>query len=180
MKPKNIELMPYGFSISFKLQTYDYNKKIIKGNLLEIKKIIVAVSGPVTNLLIIILSLILDNNSYSKNLIVYSNLAILLFNILPIYPLDGGRILKGIIHILFGTELSNIIINKISNAVMIIITALGSIAIYYYENIAIFIIIIFLWSLRIKENKRFKMIINAYKIIKGGDDYECLNQQLNL
>ena len=179
MKPKRIEIMPYGFSISFKLQTKDYNKKIKRANLLEIKKIIVAASGPITNVLIIIASL-MYNNSVFKSLVVYSNLVIILFNILPIYPLDGGRILKGLLHILYGGEKSNIIINRISNIVMIIITAFGSIAVYYYENIAIFIIILFLWSLRIKENKRFKMIINAYRIIKGGDDYECLDQQLDL
>ena len=54
MKPEKIELMPYGISISFKLKPKDYNKKILKANLLEIKKILVAIAGPFTNLLIII------------------------------------------------------------------------------------------------------------------------------
>ena len=40
MKPEKIELMPYGISISFKLKPKDYNKKILKANLLEIKKIL--------------------------------------------------------------------------------------------------------------------------------------------
>ena len=55
MQPEKIELTPYGVSISFKLKIKDYNKKIYKGNLLEIKKILVAISGPLTNLLIIFL-----------------------------------------------------------------------------------------------------------------------------
>ena len=46
MKPEKIELMPYGISISFKLKPKDYNKKILKANLLEIKKILVAIAGP--------------------------------------------------------------------------------------------------------------------------------------
>lgn len=42
MKPEKLEIMPYGVSISFKLQPKDYNRKIKKGNQLELKKIIVA------------------------------------------------------------------------------------------------------------------------------------------
>ena len=179
MKPKKIEIMPYGFSISFKLVTKDYNKKIKKANLLELKKIVVALSGPITNFLIIIVSIMCNNDFKIKSLIIYSNLAIALFNLLPIYPLDGGRVLKGVLHIIFGGRISRIHTNRISNVVMIIITSIGSIAIYYFENIAIFIIIIILWSLRIKENKKFKMILNAYNLIKGGEDYECLTQQQN-
>ena len=53
MKPEKIELMPFGFSISFKISVEEYNKKIKKGNMLEIKKIIVAIAGPITNFIII-------------------------------------------------------------------------------------------------------------------------------
>lgn len=42
MKPEKLEIMPYGVSIAFKLQPKDYNRKIKKGNQLELKKIIVA------------------------------------------------------------------------------------------------------------------------------------------
>ena len=42
MKPEKIELMPFGFSIAFKINSEEYNKKIKKGNKLEIKKIVVA------------------------------------------------------------------------------------------------------------------------------------------
>ena len=58
MKPEKIEIMPYGVSISFKLNTKDYNQKIMYGNQLELKKIIVALAGPITNLFIIILAYI--------------------------------------------------------------------------------------------------------------------------
>ena len=55
MKPEKLELKPYGVSISFKVIPSDYNKKIASGNKLEIKKIIVAIAGPLTNLLMIII-----------------------------------------------------------------------------------------------------------------------------
>ena len=56
MKPEKIELMPFGVSISFKINVNEYNKKIKKGNLLEIKKIIVALAGPITNFILILIT----------------------------------------------------------------------------------------------------------------------------
>ncbi len=44
MKPQKMEIVPYGVSISFKSIPEDYNRKIKKGNQLELKKILVALS----------------------------------------------------------------------------------------------------------------------------------------
>ena len=38
LKPEKIEIMPFGLSVAFKLNTRDYNKKIKNANLLELKK----------------------------------------------------------------------------------------------------------------------------------------------
>lgn len=164
MKPSKIEIMPFGLSVSFKLQTKDYNKKIFKANLLEFKKIIVAISGPITNILIILGTLFLNISFIPKNIAIYANIIIMIFNLLPIYPLDGGRILKSIVHIIYGGKTAKIITNKIANITMIIITFASSIGIFYFKNIAIFLVIMFLWWLVICENKKYKMIINAYNL----------------
>ena len=57
MKPEKLELMPFGVAISFKIKPEEYNKKIKKGNQLEIKKILVAIAGPITNFIIIVITL---------------------------------------------------------------------------------------------------------------------------
>ena len=44
MQPEKLELMPFGVAISFKIKPEEYNKKIKKGNQLEIKKILVALA----------------------------------------------------------------------------------------------------------------------------------------
>ena len=69
MKPEKIELMPYGLSISFKLKPDDYNKSILNGNLLVIKKILVAIAGPITNLIIICIVMNLKNVIFSNSMI---------------------------------------------------------------------------------------------------------------
>ena len=45
--------------------------------------------------------------------IFYANILICVFNLLPIYPLDGGRILNSVFNIKIGVKESMIITNKI-------------------------------------------------------------------
>ena len=166
MKPSKIELKSYGVSISFKIKPDDYNIKILKGNLLEIKKIIVATAGPITNLLIIFIVLQLNMNMFLGLKIIYSNLLVFLFNLIPFYPLDGGRILKGILHIILGKRKSENYTNRISFICLIIFTAIGSIAIFYIQNIAFFIIIICLWIMYVKEDIIHKRKNKIYNLIE--------------
>lgn len=55
LKPENLEILPYGLSISFKLNPDDINKRLRSGSLLEIKKMIVALSGPMLSLILAII-----------------------------------------------------------------------------------------------------------------------------
>lgn len=167
MKLAKFEIMPFGFRVSFVTKTKDYNKKVLKANLLELKKIIVAASGPFINLLAI-LTILLQPNHLNKETLIYSNLIIIVFNLMPIYPLDGGRILQGFLHIFLGGKISKKLTNVSSNVLMIIITVIGSIAIFYFENISIFLIIMFLWFIVFHENKKYKVLIKAYNAIEGG------------
>lgn len=166
MRPEKLEIIPFGVSISFKINPKDYNKKIKKGNKLELKKIIVAIAGPLTNLIIILITYNLKIDIIKAMMIIYTNLLIMLFNLLPIFPLDGGRILKGILNIACGKRIADKYINNISIITTIIITAIGSILILYLKNIAIFLIIIYLWCLIIKENNIYIKRVNLYDRIE--------------
>ena len=165
MKQEKIELMPFGVSISFKIKVEEYNKKIKKGNMLEIKKILVALAGPLTNFIIIIIAS--NINLFKALIIIYTNFLIMIFNLLPIYPLDGGRILKGILHINFGIQKSEFYTNIISKITVTIISILSSVLILYIHNIAIALIDMYLWYLVIKEDiiykKREKILENINK-----------------
>jgi len=163
MKPEKIEIMPFGVSISFKIQVEEYNRKIKKGNILELKKIIVAIAGPITNFIIILLLDKLNIKIEKGIIIIYTNLLIAIFNLLPIYPLDGGRILKGILHINFGKIKSERYINLISKITLIVITAITSILILYLKNISIFIINMYLLYLVIIGDIKLKKREDIYK-----------------
>ena len=115
MQPEKLELMPFGVAISFKIKPEEYNKKIKKGNQLEIKKILVALAGPITNFIVIVIILNLNIELFKALTIIYTNFLIVIFNLLPIYPLDGGRILKGILHINIGKQKAIWFIYNLSN-----------------------------------------------------------------
>ena len=173
MRPTKIEVKPFGVSIDFDITRKDYNIKIRKGNLLEVKKIFVALAGPITNILIItilILFNIFNINYYDKMIMIFSNVTLIIFNIFPIYPLDGGRILKSLIYIFKGKQTAEKYIYRISYITLIIITIVSSIAILYLKNIAIFLIVIFLWGLQMKEH----MIYKNRKIL-----YETIQQEMD-
>lgn len=172
LKPQCIEIAPYGFNISFRTNYDDYNIKIKNASLISLKKIIIATAGPITNLIIAVCTYIycfvtsqVIIFNINADMIIYANILIFIFNLIPIYPLDGGRILKEIIKINRGIGTSYIYINKISNISIIIITILSSFLILKYKNIAIIIVLVYLWLITIRENKRVSNILNYFSNI---------------
>ena len=133
---------------------------------------IVALSGPMLSLVLAIIFSYINCNLINKQDAVYSNILILLFNLLPIYPLDGGRILKYILHIKYGNKKSKQYINEISNISMFLLTFLCSIAILYFRNIAYFLICVVLWAITITENRKFKNDMKMYEIVQNQEKME--------
>ena len=140
MKVEKIEILPCGFSSTFSV------KLILDSKNYEFKKILVALGGPIVSLMLVILSQYVKFYGITQQEAMYSNLLILLFNLLPLYPLDGGRILKGILNMKLGNIKAEYIVDKISSITIILVTIISSIAVYYFKNVAIFLVCIFLWN----------------------------------
>lgn len=134
--------------------------KFKESNKDNIKKIIILFMGPISNLIIASVFAILE-----MPVIVYINIIIAIFNLLPISPLDGGQILNRILRIIYGNKEAYRITNSLNTIIMSVITAISSILILYLKNISIVIILIFMWYLVFKENQKYNEIQKYFKCV---------------
>ena len=120
---------------------------------------------PLINIVLAIFFIFWRHVSF-QNLMIYSNGIIAIFNLIPIYPLEGGRIIKSILEIKNPKKENMKLVNKVANVTVITLTFLASIGIIYFKNMAIFIFIAFLWFIVIMENKKYKIKARVNRIIE--------------
>ena len=164
MQIEKIEILPCGFSASF----FSYNLSGVP-KVFSMQELLVALAGPIVSLILALSFQYIDDTNFTiltKQEIVYSNILILIFNLLPLYPLDGGRIVKSLIYLFLGKKKAEKYTNNISFIFLIIVTFMGSVATFYFENMAIFLIIICLWLIYIKEDITYKKKIKIYDLIE--------------
>jgi len=164
LKPKTLKITPFGISIYF--EKYKKNG----GSILERQKIIIALAGPVMNLCMAVIIMFLPSNLFihiSQANLIYSNFLLAIFNLLPIYPLDGGRIVKSVLKLKkFDKKQSMIFTERISFITLIILTVLSSVLILKIHNLAIIMILTYLWFLVIQQIKYNKIRLRVYDMVK--------------
>ncbi|MCI8393071.1 MAG: hypothetical protein HFJ23_04515 [Clostridia bacterium] len=121
------------------------------------------------NLIFIILFVIFGVNSE----LIYVNILIFLFNMITIYPLDGGRILKYILCFFVGRFKALRITNILSNLTAIILTIFIFVLSIYFKNIAYVFMNIYILIILIVENKKYRIKKEMYKIL---ENYIAINK----
>ena len=155
-KPQSIEIRPFGLALNF----YSFSEAK------EYKKIITYLSGPISNFILAIVIYFCRIDNSLKVYSIYINLALGIFNLLPILPLDGGKILKEILKKKIGYKKAYEKMELVGKIILVLITLIYSVLILEVKNLGILCIIIYLWYLKNIEDKRARTIIRMYDILE--------------
>lgn len=152
LKVKKINIHISGLSVEFE----NYGKQR------NANKIVVDIAGPLINIIALVIAIIIKQEE-----IAYINLLLAIVNLLPIYPLDGGQILRTLLRKRFTYKETINFIESISQYTLIILTAIASCYLLIVKNIGIFIAILYLWTIIFKEKRKNKIIRKAIRSVEN-------------
>lgn len=127
-------------------------------SLSTIPKIIINLSGIIVNLLLFLLIKVINFNFLDNNIISSYNLLMIIFNLLPITPLDGHKILKSLLETLFEEEYLKDCLFYLSLIILTII----SIILFITKLYGYYLIIWFLLMKAFKEKNNKNNLLKAY------------------
>lgn len=146
-----------------------YNEKIDKP---FIQEFLITIMGPlnqiITYLIIVLLFKYNIINNYFYNIIKNYHYSILLFNLIPIIPLDGSKLLNIFLNKIFNFRLSYVLLNIISIVILIFLI--------FNSNTSLLLVILFLIYKIYINLKNKSIIFNRFILEKYlYDDYNKIN-----
>jgi stage IV sporulation protein FB len=149
LKVHEIELLPYGGVAKI-------DGLVGKEGNLEVK---VALAGPLSNFFLALMIAAALHWGWFYHPLAYFifiyNLLIGLFNLLPVLPLDGGRILRGCLANYWGVLSTTVWIARLGQGIALLMIALGGVGLYLgIFNFHLIIIALFLWRGAVNEREQ--------------------------
>ena len=176
-KLKNIHILPYGVRL-------DFDGVVFYGN----DEINIALAGPLLNIIISILCVAIwwcfPQTYYYLDYFCFCNLVLGLFNLLPCFPLDGGRILLCIVsknHERQDVIKKTILLNYLISLLLVILFLLS---IFSSINFTFLYIAIFLFAGAFNPEKNSKYTPNIlmcdYKKVEKGAGVKIIAVSANM
>lgn len=124
VKVYSVIIMPFGMTLRL-------DNKVLRT---PKKETLIALAGPLSNAVMLIFAYFYRGSSPNYYLFIVINLALLFLNLLPIPPLDGGRIARCFFIKNFGLMSGMKIMRRISKIFIFIIFALGIFLLITFRN----------------------------------------------
>lgn len=148
-KLNTISLMPYGAELSGKQTVFS-----------EQDEVYIALAGPFVNLCLIIITIALwwlyPTYYYYTEAFVIANMAGLFFNLLPVFPLDGGRVLLALVSKKIGRKNALKKVKLIGVVTSLIFFILFIVSIFYKINFTLGVASFFLMAGTLDDGKSFQ------------------------
>ena len=158
---ETIVLMPYGALL--------YGDTICLSYKDECK---IALSGPLTNFIIVVFFVALwwffpSTYPYTE-LVVTANACLCIINLLPCYPLDGGRFLMSSLCLIFSKKTAEKVVRWLGIILSLLIFALFIYSIFTTLNLTILFFAVFMFIGAVSKNKKteYVKIFNALNPLK--------------
>ncbi|KNY27081.1 peptidase M50 [Pseudobacteroides cellulosolvens ATCC 35603 = DSM 2933] len=159
----------FGNSVNFiKISPFGFKAEIEGKNIIT-ERLIIYLCGPLTNILLFLISVIIASTfPYHKSiftLIAYLNICLAVFNLLPVMPLDGGRIIFELACARLGSYKAHKYICYVSYVLSVFFIIVGCVLVSYnMANFCLVLIGIFILG-ELKSFKREVAIMNMKDVI---------------
>ena len=130
------------------------------GKVKVLSRVLFYISGPLMNFFI---AEVFKNINYE---VTYINVALGIFNLLPIIPLDGGEILLELVKAFIGRDQASEIILCFTKIFLFIISILYAAILIEVKNIFLVFLLLFLWYLYYIEDEKWMLYKKVRKCIK--------------
>lgn len=127
----------------------------------RMEQCMICAAGPLGNLVMAAVFMLVPLNIDILNDLARASLFIGVFNLIPLYPMDGGNILLVFLYYYVGSKRAYLVMKRIGQGIRYFLLIAGLLLIIYYRNPSLFLAVVFLPGKKSIKRSVNRMNLNA-------------------